>query len=225
MTIDRRQLIVCAGLIAVLILSAVLRLSDNQPGLSLPGSTLATPLYIGGTLAAAILLIRQGVDFQRMGFGPRLRWRHLFLGLLGIVVLQIGAELLDPIWSHIFGAPRGLQRFASIEGSMPTYIGLLAFSWTFAAFGEEIAFRIVLLAGLTSALGGRKTARVIAVIFQAILFGLVHLYQGPTGVCAATVNGLIYGVLTIAGRGAIWPAAIAHGGANTIGLTMLYLGM
>lgn len=64
-----------------------------------------------------------------------------------------------------------------------------------------------------------------AVLLQAIIFGLVHLYQGPAGVAGATLSGLVYGTITVMARGAIWPAAMAHGFNNTIGLVMIYSGV
>ena len=63
----------------------------------------------------------------------------------------------------------------------------------------------------------------IALIAQAIIFGLIHVYQGPAGLVGTGLNGLIFGGLTLAARGCIWPAAIAHGSSNTIGILSLYL--
>jgi membrane protease YdiL (CAAX protease family) len=38
------------------------------------------------------------------------------------------------------------------------------------------------------------------------------------------VNGLVYGTAVFAARGSVWPAVLAHGGANTIGILTLYAG-
>jgi membrane protease YdiL (CAAX protease family) len=63
----------------------------------------------------------------------------------------------------------------------------------------------------------------MALVVQAVVFGFVHAYQGPAGILGTTINGLIYGGLTLAARGSIWPAALAHGSSNTIGIMELYL--
>jgi membrane protease YdiL (CAAX protease family) len=55
-----------------------------------------------------------------------------------------------------------------------------------------------------------------------LIFGMVHAYQGPVGIISATVSGLVFGALIMSCRGSIWPAAIAHGGNNTIGILLLY---
>ena len=118
---------------------------------------------------------------------------------------------------------RDLARFSGVSGSSVELMKLLALNWAVAAFGEELAFRIVLMRGIAFALGDSRTAFGVALIFQAVVFGLVHAYQGPAGISGAAINGLIFGGLTLAARGSIWPAAIAHGSSNTIGIMELYL--
>ena len=100
---------------------------------------------------------------------------------------------------------------------------LMALSWTFAAFGEELAFRILLMRGIAFALGDTRLAFGVALVAQAVVFGLVHAYQGPAGIVGTGINALIFGGLTLAARGSIWPAAIAHGSNNSIGIVALYL--
>ena len=56
------------------------------------------------------------------------------------------------------------------------------------------------------------------------MFGLIHAYQGPTGIVSSATSGLVFGAITLVGRWSIWPAAIAHGVNNTIGILSLYRG-
>jgi membrane protease YdiL (CAAX protease family) len=95
---------------------------------------------------------------------------------------------------------------------------LLAASWTVAAFGEEIAYRIVLMRGTSFALGDSGIAKCLALVLQAMMFGLIHAYQGSTGIVSSATSGLVFGAVTVVGRWSIWPAAIAHGVNNTIGI-------
>ena len=76
--------------------------------------------------------------------------------------------------------------------------------------------------GIAFVLGDSRMAFTIALLVQAVVFGLVHAYQGPAGVIGSTISGLVFGGLTLAARGSIWPAAIAHGLNNTIGIIELY---
>lgn len=88
-------------------------------------------------------------------------------------------------------------------------MSLLAATWTIAAFGEELTCRIVLMRGTSSALRDTRTAMAATLIVQALLFGIIHAYQGPTGIVSSAINGLIFGAVTLAGR---WPLAAGRSG-------------
>lgn len=207
------------GLLAVGALRFAQIAGDDPPALA----AYATPLYIGLTIVAAILLVRIGVPLRRMGFGPPFTpLKFVALAVAGVAVMQGAGWLLEPMWQMLFGGGRNLGRFADVAASPAQLAQLLALSWTFAAFGEELAFRIVLLRGIAFGLGDSRLAFGIALLAQAIVFGLVHAYQGPAGIAGTLINGLILGGLVLIARGSIWPAALAHGLSNTIGILQLY---
>lgn len=223
--VTTRRIILVAGFALSLAFVGLLRNAAFHDSVLTPLSGYATPAYIALTVVFAVLMIRNGIDLNRLGFGTRIHWKHVAYALAAVVVLQADAFLVDPLLENLFGGGRDLSRFSEVAGSMPALLSVLAFSWTFAAFGEEIAFRIVLLLGMLSVLGKSHIASVVAVVLQAIVFGLVHLYQGPAGVVSSAISGLIFGTIVILARGAIWPAALAHGLNNTIGLLMVYQGL
>ena len=210
-----------AGLVA----SGVMRnlhLRAEEPG-ALTGYS--TAIYIGLTILAAVLLQRAAVPMKRLGFGMAFKpARYLILAAVGVGLIQLTGMLLEPIWERVFGGGRDLERFSGVAGSPVALFKLMALNWTVAAFGEELAFRIVLMRGIAFALGDSRIAFGVALIVQAAIFGLVHMYQGPAGILGAAINGLIFGALTLAARGSIWPAAIAHGSSNSIGIMEMYLG-
>ncbi len=194
--------------------------AENPPQLT----AYATFVYVGVTIFAAMLLSRAGVPMKRLGFGLKFKpTRYLVLAAVGVGFIQLSGWLLEPLSEHIFGETRDLARFSDVAGSPSALIKLMALNWTVAAFGEELAFRILLMRGIAFSLGDSRTAFGIALIVQAIVFGLIHAYQGPAGIIGAGINGLIFGGLTLVARGSIWPAAIAHGSSNTIGIFGLYL--
>jgi membrane protease YdiL (CAAX protease family) len=217
-----------SGIVAVfgagLIVSGVLRFYNLHAEYPPPLTAYSTVIYIGVTIIAAVLLSRAGVPMKRLGFGPTFQpARYLVLAAVGVGLIQLLGFLLDPVSERVFGETRDLARFSDVAGSPSALIKLMALSWTVAAFGEELAFRIVLMRGVAFSLGDRRTSFGIALIVQAVVFGLVHAYQGPAGIFGSGINGLIFGGLTLAARGSIWPAAIAHGSSNTIGILGLYL--
>ena len=218
-----------AGIVALfasgLLLSGLLRYLNlhtaNPPGIT----AYATLLYIGVTVFAAVLLSRIGVPMRRLGFGlPFKPLKFLALAAVGVGLLQLSGMLLEPLAERMFGETRDLARFSDVAGSPSALLKLLLLNWSFAAFGEELAFRIVLMRGIAYALGDTRSAYGVALVVQAIVFGLVHAYQGPAGILGTAISALIFGALTLAARGSIWPAAIAHGSNNTIGIVELYLG-
>ena len=220
----RRRLILVCGFALGLLLVALLRNAGFVEGALTPYAGYATSLYVLLTIAVAVMLIRNGAELQRLGFARAPNWRHVGLALAAVAFLQITGLALEPVFENLLGTGRDLGRFDDVRGSLPQLLSVLALSWTFAALGEEIAFRIVLLGGLRSLLSDTEAAVIVAVVLQAAIFGFVHLYQGPAGIAGAALSGLVYGAITIMARGAIWPAALAHGVNNTIGLLTLYYG-
>jgi len=202
-----------------------LRTQSGATGIVAVLSGLATPLYVGLAVAVAFAFIRTGVPVRRLGFFISSgSLRILALAVLGVGLLQLSGMFLSPLWEELFGAGRDLTRLNNVRGSVPALVTTLLLSWTFAAFGEELTFRILLMRGIAFALGDSRVAFALALLLQAMIFGLVHAYQGPAGIAGTMTSGLIFGGLTLAARGSIWPAALAHGFNNTIGLLQLYAG-
>ena len=213
-----------AGLAAGLLFMGALRFSAAHPTFLAPLAGYATPGYIAVTVLFAILLTNAGLPHNRFGFGVKLNLRHVLLALAAIAVLRVIAMSVSPLLEELFGGGRNLERFADVEGSLPALALLLVTNWTFAAFGEEFAYRILLMRAIAFVLGDTRLALVCAVLLQAVLFGLVHAYQGTTGIVGSAISGLVFGAVTVAARWSIWPAALAHGGNNTFGIVALYLG-
>lgn len=209
---------------AGLLVSGYLRLLDLEAANPPSIASFATELYIAITVIAAIALRRLGAPVQRLGFHSTPgAVRVLLLAAVGVALIQATGFVLEPVFLRLFGGTRDLSRFADVAASPVEMLQLMAVSWTFAAFGEELAFRILLMRGIACALGDTRLAFGVALVAQAVVFGLVHAYQGPAGIAGTAINALILGGLTLAARGSIWPAAIAHGSSNSIGIIALYL--
>jgi membrane protease YdiL (CAAX protease family) len=211
------------GLGVGLLFMGVLRYSATHPGVLTPLAGFATPGYVLMSVVYTVLLMRAGVPFNRLGFGVRPGARQIGLALAAIAVLRLFDIVLDPILEDLLGG-RNLERFSDVKDSPGSLAALLAFSWTFAAFGEELTYRIVLMRSISFVLGDSRNGHITALVLQAVMFGLIHAYQGPAGMVGSTVSGLVFGAVTIAGRRSIWPAALAHGANNTFGILELYHG-
>jgi len=90
--------------------------------------------------------------------------------------------------------------------------------WTFAAFGEEIAYRGYLLTRAADIGKRSRTAYWIGIVLVSILFGYGHYYKGASGVIDSGVAGLILGsAYMLAGRN-LWASIFAHGFIDTFGI-------
>ncbi len=179
--------------------------------------------YVILSTFTGINLVRSHVGWVGIGFKEPFKFSsHITMGFAGAVLAKLAGHLLEPLWIFLFGAGRDLSRFT--DGmTFPGLLGLIAFSWVFAAFGEEFAFRGLLMRGLQTVMAQSQKITAFIYLFQAVVFGLVHAYQGPAGVAGATISGLIFGGLVLVARGAIWPSIIAHGLSNTYGLISLWM--
>jgi membrane protease YdiL (CAAX protease family) len=100
-------------------------------------------------------------------------------------------------------------------------------SWGTAAFGEEMLMRGFVLDGFRRLLGGEgaRLAAPGAVALQALLFGLLHAYQGLGGVVLTAVIGLAFGIIWLGSGRNLWAGIVIHGLIDSVSLTVLFLGL
>jgi len=152
------------------------------------------------------LLRRSGEPLDRFGVDRPL-WVDVPLGFVLIICTYFVAKLAaafgplsDIATPYPFPRPSGLPGLA---------MGLIKFG--VAAYSEELVFRGYLITRLGTLLGSNGRA----VLTAAVLFGLAHGYQGPTGIVFTFLFGLAYGTVYL-GMGRIWPLAIGHALSNLI---------
>ena len=135
-----------------------------------------------------------------------------------------GAAVGTVLATRGFGwAPIDTARFAGIAGNPGMLLGMLAISWTTAAFGEEVLFRGFLQSRLRALLGDVRFAGLLAAVGQAVVFGLAHFYQGPTGIVVTGCVGLAFGLCRLRLK-SVWPLVVAHGLIDTVAMVAMYLG-
>ena len=175
-------------------------------------------------LAATWFLKRDGMRWQDVGFAIRmplprfLAYTALTMAFVYVFVVLILRNVLD-----VMGLPP--QDTSSlkllIEGNTLYFLlFLLPISWGSAAFGEELLVRGFML----NRLEGLTRSTVWAVIAQAAIFALAHLYQGITGVLFVFAIGLIFGAIFIRCGRNLWPVIAAHGLIDTVAITSIYFG-
>jgi hypothetical protein len=180
-------------------------------------------LFILGLLS---LRLRDG-GWGAMGLRRPASWGSILLIALVAAAVRIvlGEFVIDPLTARFWppaAAPEGIESITGNVGQALLWLGLV---WTWAAFGEEIAYRGYLLTRAAD-LGARsQTAYWLGVVFVAALFGLGHYYKGPAGVIDSGVAGLILGAAYMLSGRNLWASILAHGFIDTAGVVALFFGV
>jgi uncharacterized protein len=163
-----------------------------------------------------VLYVRMGVHKR----GVRLRdlvggrWatpkqviKDIALGA-GLWVLWLG--LMNP---HILGGGTNAAQGLLPQGILESLAWIpLALS---AGFCEELAFRGYLQKQFQAIAG--STA--LAVLFQAIVFGVGHLYEGVGAATRITLFGVLFGLLAV-WRKSLRPGMVAHAWSDIFGVVI-----
>jgi membrane protease YdiL (CAAX protease family) len=176
-------------------------------------------------LGLVSIRLRNGGWFA-MGFKRPSSWVRLVLIALAAAALRIilGDFVIEPLagrfWPPIV-APAGAE---TITGNIMLALFGLLIVWTFAAFGEEIAYRGYLLT--RAAETGRQTTAAywVGIVFVSVLFGYGHYYKGPAGILDSGVAGLVLGAAYMSAGRNLWASILAHGFIDTFAVVALFRG-
>ena len=176
-------------------------------------------------LGLASIWLRDG-RLSAMGFKRPVSWRRIFLIALVAagVRLVLGQFVIEPITGFFWAAPKAPALANEIAGNAKIALFALLLVWTFAAFGEEIAYRGYLLTRAADIGRRSTTAYWIGIVFVSILFGYGHYYKGPSGIIDSGVAGLILGAAyMLAGRN-LWACILTHGFIDTFAVIDAFFG-
>lgn len=194
---------------------------------------LKTPLLAlamwGAVLTGAALLALRRSSYFRLGLARPKSWvRTLIWALLALVVADLGAVVLgEAIRRWTDWPPLDLAYIRqSLEGDPVAFVAwLVLVVWGSAAVGEELFARGFVMDRLRALFGGGRAAIMVAMIVQAALFGLLHAIQGPTGILITAYAGVVLAAAYYGSGRNLWAPIIAHGLMDTIGLTLIFLGL
>lgn len=170
--------------------------------------------------------LRNG-GFSALGFKRPDSWKRVILIALGAAVVRVVLPeiVITPLTERIWppaAAPAGVD---AITGNPLEALRWLAIVWSFAAFGEEIAYRGYLLARAAD-LGQRtNVAYWLGMIFVSVLFGIGHYYKGPAGMVDSGFAGMVLGAAYLLSGRNLWASILAHGFVDSFGVVMLYFGL
>jgi CAAX protease family protein len=167
-----------------------------------------------------------------------LKWRdvglkrpdHLLATIAFAILIGCGYQALDtlaitPLIQRLTGESINLSPFAGLRDNLPGLIVSLVLTWTEAAFIEEMFFRAYLLNRLVDLIGHHRLGFLLALIIQAILFGLGHNYQGLTGVLDTALAGFVIGMIYLRAKRNLWLPILIHGILDTTGFLLIFFGL
>ncbi len=97
--------------------------------------------------------------------------------------------------------------------------------WITVAFLEKFMLRGYLMNRIVDLQGNQtKIAWIIALIGQAIVFGLVHSQQGPGGMFTVGAIRLVFGLSYLAVGRNLWPLILAHGFIDSMDMVQHFFG-
>ncbi len=177
------------------------------------------------TVLITALLLRRGQGWSSLGLKFPTKLSSILTGLCAAILVMISAVMAATAVTALIAALPGspMERTLPDVSTLHQYLVLMGIVWTTAAIGEELVFRGFLMTRLWEVFGSSRLAWAPALIFHAVLFGLVHNYQGWAGIILTGAVGFVFGLWYLIGRRNLLPLIFAHGVVNSIGITVLHL--
>ena len=169
--------------------------------------------------------LRKG-EWSALGFRRPASWIRIVQIALAAAALRIllGQFVVDPLTARIWPPANGPAGSEEITGNLMSALQWLLVVWTFAAFGEEIAYRGYLLTRAADVGRRSPAAYWISMVLVSILFGYGHYYKGPAGIVDSGVAGLVLGAAYLLSGRNLWVSILAHGFIDTFGIAVLFIG-
>ena len=189
-----------------------------------PGLLQGLLLIVGAFVTVWVLVRRRKQRLADLGLSRPNRLLSIPLWFIAIFVTTFavagGGQLLV---MKFVDASVDLSRFAVLHQNVTMLVVSLITVWVTAAFFEEIVYRGFLLDRLLTISGPGWINAVFMSLLHAVLFGLLHFYQGPLGVITTGLVGFVFGLFYVAQQRNLWALILVHGTIDTINVVQFYL--
>ena len=177
-----------------------------------------------GAITALWLTVRKGGSLANLGLIRPRRWWTVPFWVLGTFVAFVFAQALVPqLLAPLFDLPPpDMSRYDFIRGNAPAALAMALLLPITAAIPEEIVYRGFLMQQFTRLYGAKPAATGLAVLSQALIFGLVHFQWGLGGIVMTSIMGIVWGTaFVLCGRN-LWIVIMAHSAAHIALILQLY---
>ncbi len=171
-----------------------------------------------------ISLRKTGTTWGSLGLKKHSTKNHL----LNFIVLFIGFNLLGFIGQYIsqqVGTPPDISKFDGLRGNLPVLLAAIGSVIVTSGFGEEMIYRGFILERLTNLFSSLKNPAIIALFTQAFIFGIIHSYQGLSGMIGTALAGLLFGAVYLKMGKNLTMLIFFHGLVNTLNFTANHFGV
>ena len=218
-------LAIAIGVLPSYILPVMVQLQSDQP-LSVKGASIYS-MVLGGIMIVVILLLLRylcGERIRDLNLREGEWWKDILVGI-GLSALTLASLILlnNPIHSMFPSEPQsGMGDFFSEMVQNPWLFAMIMGPMLIIGAGvfEELT-RVFLLTRLWN-ISSTKVWKWMAVIFSAVLFGLIHIYQGPAGAIMTGISGLIMAIYYLF-FGRVTSMMVAHYLHDALQLAMIYI--
>jgi membrane protease YdiL (CAAX protease family) len=179
-------------------------------------------------LFAGLSLWCRQLRIAEIGLGKPSSWPKVILtGLvLGAAIALLGNLVILPLirrWSGLKTVSPGV--LPAMGNNLGLLVVLIASNWILAAGAEEFVFRGYFLNRFLDLAGPARIGMVASIVGSALLFSAGHGFSNVWYALSTLFTGLIYGLVYLSSGRNLWPTIIAHGIANTLGISMAFLGI
>jgi membrane protease YdiL (CAAX protease family) len=153
-------------------------------------------------------------------------WRDLgltnpdkYLKMLGVVAITLVGTVISIMLFEIFirdlfttgteAASGSDTRFNEMEGNISYFFSIIFFVWI-ESFLEELQDRGFSLNRFESLFSKVPFSTILAVLFQAAIFGFRHSYDFSPRSITTGIIGLVFGTIYVLTGRNLWPLIIAH---------------
>ncbi len=198
-----------------------------QLGLPTAGLTriLATgALFLGIVAIVFLLLLTRGETFRDIGLKrPANVWGTLLMGLAIAAVMFAVHEFL--VRQGIISTTRLGDMASELKDDAGLALARIGLSVLVVGFVEELLFRGFILDRVATAFAGSGAAFIIAIVAQAVLFGLSHAYQNVEGMIFTGCVGLAFDLIFVLSGRNLWPLIIGHSVFDGMRAAYIYMSL
>lgn len=179
--------------------------------------------FIAAVVVIVVILVRPG-GTESIGLVTPDKWSCTVLQsvILGTLISFLFAAILEPAIEWLTGSSVDISLLDPLRGNRDLLLRLLFAAWIGAAFVEEVIFRGFLMNEFEKILGSSSSPLGFSLLITSALFGLSHLYQGPSGVVSTGIAGAILGGLYVWSGYNLWMPILTHGIIDTMGLILIF---